>query len=250
MNRPCLNCYYGAISSWKFLFGGTQWNGYGFTNVGKTRIDFRKSESYGKAKIMKLRNSLNIVLIACLTMLLVFAMAGCREEPNPGQAADTESEGDKTQQDEKPIQQFFDYRLVETNAGVRNWVLDSDLMNKYSGQRDVELITVHIDFYRAGAHFSTLTADSGLANLQTNNIFTWGDVVVITEDGRKLETQELYFDNETQLIHNDVFDRFTRDGDVIEGIGLEATPDLDYIEIKQRVEASVLDNEQSEGGRR
>ncbi len=66
-------------------------------------------------------------------------------------------------------------------------------------------------------------------------------MVVVTNDGRRLETEELFFDNETQLIHNDVFDRFTRDGDVVTGIGLEATPDLEYIEIKQRVEAEVED---------
>ncbi len=183
-------------------------------------------------------------LITALTVLIMLSLVGCSEDANTGPADEVQADAEKNPGDQMPIQQFFDYRLVETNAGIRNWVLVSDLMNKYSGQRDVELITVHIDFYRAGEKFSTLTADSGLANLQTNNIFTWGDVVVITEDGRKLETEELYFDNESQLIHNDVFNRFTREGDVIEGIGLEATPDLEYIEIKQNVEADVLDEEQ------
>ena len=140
--------------------------------------------------------------------------------------------------------------MVESNAGIRQWVLVSDLMNKYAGQPEMELITVHLDFYKNGEHFSTLTSDSGTADLNTNDIFTWGNVVVINNDGRQLETEELYFDNETQLIHNDVFDRFTREGDVIEGIGLEATPDLEYIEIKQRVEADVLDSENIEGDTR
>ena len=196
--------------------------------------------------MQKFKNLFSPVWLTGAFILVLFSFAGCRENPNA--SPDTEL-GDKEEDssiDNLPIQQFFEYRLVETNAGIRNWILASDVMNKYSGQRDVELITVHIDFYKEGEHFSTLTSDSGLVNLQTNNIFTWGDVVVVTEDGRKLETEELYFDNETQLIHNDVFDRFTRDGDVIEGIGLEATPDLEYIEIKQKVEAEVLDNEQSQ----
>ncbi len=194
--------------------------------------------------MQKFRNLFTTVWLTGALILLLFSLSGCREDTNASPATEVDDQQEKSALDQLPIQQFFDYRLVETNAGIRNWVLVSDLMNKYSGQRDAELITVHIDFYKEGAHFSTLTADSGLANLQTKNIFTWGDVVVVTEDGRKLETEELYFDNETQLIHNDVFDRFTRDGDVIEGIGLEATPDLEYIEIKQRVEADVLDNEQ------
>ncbi len=198
---------------------------------------------------MRSNNTLITLLLATLLALLLSGLSGCREETSTGVTPEEEelAKARKAAQEKMPIQQFFDYRLVETNAGVRNWVLISDLMNKYSGQRDVELVTVNIDFFKAGEHFSTLTADSGLANLQTNNIFTWGDVVIVTEDGRKLETEELYFNNETQLIYNDVFDRFTRDGDVIEGIGLEATPDLEYIEIKQNVQADVLDNNNPEG---
>ncbi len=188
------------------------------------------------------RNLFTTVLLMGLIILCLSPLTGCREDPNTG--PNSEVDTDASPAGIMPIQQFFDYRLVDTSAGVRNWVLVSDLMNKYSGQRDVELIPVHIDFYKNGVQFSTLTADSGLINQQTKNVFTWGEVVVVTEDGRRLETEELYFDNETELIHNDVFNRFTRDGDVIVGIGLEATPDLEYIEIKQQVEANVLDDEQ------
>lgn len=246
MNKLCLNCYYGVISSWNFIFAGTQPSGCGFTKDGQTQNEAHLLKAKEKKK-MNLRKYHPLFLFFVITFLMVGVLGGCREEPNLGQTAENLDDESKNELDERPIQQIFDYRLVETKAGIRSWVLDSDLMNKYSGQRDVELITVHIDFYKEGAHFSTLTADSGLANLQTNNIFTWGEVVVVTEDGRKLETEELYFDNTTRLIHNDVFDRFTRDGDIVEGIGLEATPDLEYIEIKQRVEASVLDTEQPKG---
>ena len=107
-----------------------------------------------------------------------------------------------------------------------------------------------MDFFKEGAHFSVLTADSGLANLTSKDIHTWGSVIVVTDDGRRLETEDLYFNNETQLIHNDVFNRFTRDGDVLTGMGLEATPDLEYIEIKQKVEAEVEDEANAESGSR
>lgn len=146
-----------------------------------------------------------------------------------------------------PREQFFDYQMVETSGGIRQWVLDSDEMRKFSEQEDVLLITVRMDFFRNGAHFSTLTADSGNANLVTRDIHTWGHVVVLTDDGRRLDTEDLFFTNSTQLIHNEVFNTFTREGDVVTGIGLEATPDLEYIEIKQRVEAEVGDQPASPG---
>jgi len=99
-----------------------------------------------------------------------------------------------------------------------------------------------MDFFQDGEHFSVLTADSGRADLQSKNVHTWGGVVVITDDGRKLETEDLYFNNETELIHNDVFNRFTRETDVMTGIGLEATPDLRYIELREDVQAEVDDS--------
>ena len=67
-----------------------------------------------------------------------------------------------------------------------------------------------------------VTYSSGTTNLNTRHTHVWSNVVVVTDDGRKLETEELFFDNETELITNEVFNRFTRQHDVMTGIGLEA----------------------------
>jgi LPS export ABC transporter protein LptC len=183
------------------------------------------------------------LLVVYGTFLVV--VLGCGES---GEPARTATPGAKTER--VPEQEFFGYRLIESEAGVRQWVLQSDKMLKFAGEKDVHLVILQMDFFKGGDHFSVLTADSGLANLTTKDIHTWGNVVVVTDDERRLETEELYFNNETQLIHNDVFNRFTRDGDVLTGIGLEATPDLEYIEIKQKVEAEVEDEASPESGSR
>lgn len=174
-------------------------------------------------------------LICYLLLLPVLLLAGC--------LSSEESTGEPGRRDpDQPTEQFFDYQMVETSNGIKQWVLVSSEMRKYSEQEDVQLTTVEMEFYREGEHFSTLTADSGKAHLQTRDIHTWGNVVVVTDDGRRLETEELFFSNETQLIHNEVYNVFTKELDVVTGIGLEATPDLEYIEIKQRVEAEVGDD--------
>lgn len=164
----------------------------------------------------------------------------CNHEPEEAATASSPQDGAAI-----PAQQFFDYRLIESNAGIKQWVLQSAEMQKFTGQRDVILVEVHMDFFRDGEHFSVLTSDSGRTNLQTKNIHAWGDVVVVTDDGRRLETEDLFYDNETELIHNEVFNRFTRGADVMTGIGLEATPDLEYIELKEDVQAEVDDNSQT-----
>ncbi|MFT5234424.1 MAG: LPS export ABC transporter protein LptC [Candidatus Krumholzibacteriia bacterium] len=170
---------------------------------------------------------------------LIFAvglMSGCESDEQA-----SESSVETSPAAVVPTQQIFDYRLIESDAGVKQWILESDEMQKFNGQREVVLIRVHMDFFEDGEHFSVLTADSGRADLDNRNVHTWGNVVVITDDGRKLETEDLYFNNETELIHNEVFNRFTREFDVMTGIGLEATPDLEYIELKEDVKAEVDD---------
>ncbi len=182
----------------------------------------------------------HLVTAAGLSLLLLVAACDQDAESVATKAAEPTRE--------VPAQQFFDYRLIESKGGVKQWVLESAEMQKFTGQRDVIMREVHMDFYQDGEHFSVLTADSGRANLHTKDIHTWGNVVVITDDGRQLETEDLYFNNETELIHNDVFNRFTRDSDVMTGIGLEATPDLEYIELKRDVKAEV-DDTSDMGGR-
>jgi len=173
----------------------------------------------------------------CLAILVSVGLIGCSE---------TEQTPAVQRSGAIPDQQFYDYRLIESAGGIKRWVLESDRMEKYADREDVELFTVRMQFYRDGEYFSTLTAERGQANLTSKNLFAWGNVVVVTDDGRKLETEELHYDNDRGLIHNEVFDRFTRDGDVITGIGLEATPDLEYFEIKQRVQAEVGDEAAAE----
>ena len=169
-----------------------------------------------------------------LTGFLVAAcwLGGCSDRDEPRSLS---------QGDDLPDQQFYDYRLIESTGGIKRWVLESDKMEKYADREDVELYNLQMDFYRDGEYFSTLTSERGQANLTTKKMFTWGNVVVVTEDGRRLETSELHYDNVSGLIFNDVFDRFTRDEDVMTGIGLEATPDLEYFELKEQVQAELGD---------
>lgn len=169
-----------------------------------------------------------------ILLLALLLATGCADEQQPTETA--RAAGPRV-----PIQEFLDFRHIETDNGVRQWVLNGDRMQKFSEQEDALLVTVKMDFFEEGAYFSTLTSDSGLVNLQTKDVHTWGDVVVVTEDGRRLECSELFFSDETGLITNDVFNRFTRGRDVTTGIGLEASSDLENVVLREDVVFDVAD---------
>jgi len=182
--------------------------------------------------------------LAAMAMLigLSLLLGACSSESEPGvqeiQIAMTA---------DAPIQTLFDYRLVQSTAGVKDWVLQSAEMKKFAGQREAQLLDVRVDFFQDGAHFSRLTSDSGSVQLQTQDVHTWGHVVVVTDDGRRLETEELLFDQKSGLVRNEVANRFVRGADVMTGIGLEATPDLEYIVIKRNVLVEVNDSAEATG---
>ena len=146
-----------------------------------------------------------------------------------------------------PDQELFDYVITETEDGAKKCVLISDKLQKFADSEDVQLFELKMKFFDNDKLTSTITSRRGKANLDSGKLFAWNEVVVISEDGRKLETEELHYDDETGLIVNDVFDRFTRGSDVMTGYGMEATPELDYFELKDRVKAFVVsEDEQKE----
>jgi len=93
--------------------------------------------------------------------------------------------------------------------------------------------SIHADFFdRDGSHNSILTADSGVVFNQTNNLVAYGQVVVISDSGIVLETQELRWDNEKQKIISDVPVRFTTLEDTLVGDSFISDPDLTNYEIR------------------
>ena len=169
----------------------------------------------------------------CVAALLLLFAAGCGEDSRVAETTDPPAD--------MPDQELFDTSIYDSREGVRRWRLDSDRLARWHDRDEAQLYEVHMEFYRADTLFSTLTSERGRANQKTNDLFTWGNVVVVTRDGRRLETEELYYEERTGLIHNDVFNRFTRGVDVMTGIGMEATPELDYFELKESVEATVVE---------
>jgi len=93
--------------------------------------------------------------------------------------------------------------------------------------------SIHGDFFdRDGSHNSVLTADSGIVFNQTNNLVAYGEVVVVSDSGIVLETQELRWDNERQKIISDVPVRFTTQDDTLVGDSFISDPDLSNYEIR------------------
>lgn len=93
--------------------------------------------------------------------------------------------------------------------------------------------SIHIDFYdKDGNHNSILTADSGKVYNDSNDLVAFGRVVVLSDSGIILETEQLHWDDENQKIVSTVPVRFTTDQDTLMGDSFVSDPDLRNYEIR------------------
>lgn len=141
---------------------------------------------------------------------------------------------------EIPDQVIENSTIVFTVDGVKSTVVRADYIAKYE-KKDYALAKVlNIDFYdKEGRHTSNLTAREGKIRERKQQLEVEGDVIVLTDQGVKLETQTLKWDPQKNKIVTDDFVKITRQKDVITGYGLETDQELKNFKIKRNVKGEL-----------
>jgi LPS export ABC transporter protein LptC len=179
-------------------------------------------------------------IFALLIVLGLLLASGCGEKEEESPSPTTES----------PIQTIYGYHTVETERGQMRWELFGNRAERYAGEEDLHLIGVRMYFYSEGNLSATLTSKTGSVNENTRNMVAKGDVKIVTEDDRTLQSEVLNWDNERRIISTDLFFRATDADKVLTGIGLETDPKMTDLVIKQQVEGDAPESSQEsvEGG--
>jgi LPS export ABC transporter protein LptC len=164
-------------------------------------------------------------IIALAFVAAVVVSVGCQETGatppvNAGAVADT---ADQT---------LFGVRLTLADRGVQRALLQADTAFTYEDNSRTELRTVRSTFYtETGLKNGTLTSREGTYNVRSQNMEARGNVIVISDDGRRLETPQLRFDTGRNEISGDSAFVLTRPGEILQGIGFIADPALTHIRI-------------------
>ena len=101
-----------------------------------------------------------------------------------------------------PEQEMWDTQLTATKNGRLEAIVKFGHMVRYEGNDFAQLDEgVIVDFYNAkGVHSSTLTSLRGEFNDKTNDVKAIGNVIVVSDTGVTLFTEELFFDNKTEKV--------------------------------------------------
>ena len=114
-----------------------------------------------------------------------------------------------------------------TKDGIRRSEVQADTAYFYENTQVTQLRNVRVVFYDlTGKESSTLTAKTGTYRWQDGSMQANGKVVVISPDGRKLQTDTLKYDNATNTISTNTHFIMDRGTDHLEGQSFRSDPDF------------------------
>jgi LPS export ABC transporter protein LptC len=148
-------------------------------------------------------------------------------------------------------QVIFGLSTHVSQEGVRQATLDADTAFMFDDATRLELREMRLTFFTTqGTQSAVLTAREGTRNTRTNEMEARGDVVLVSEDGRQLMSEQLRYDEAADQISSDSAFVSIENGRRLEGIGFRANSDLSRWQCLQACRASGTVNIPSTPGER
>ena len=164
-----------------------------------------------------------LVVVAALAGTLLGAGACTDTAPPPVSTGTREDTAERT---------IFGLRTLLTDRGLMRAELVGDTAYFFDDNTRIEIADVKVTFYASnGAKNATLTSREGTYNTRQNRMEARGDVVVVSEDGRRLTSPQLRFDQVRNEISSDSAFTLTEPGRSVRGIGFVSDPDMNNIRI-------------------
>lgn len=129
-------------------------------------------------------------------------------------------------------QVMFGARFNLTDKGLSRAELLSDTAYFFEDNTRVELRKVEVTFFTAsGARDAYLTSKRGTYSSRLSMMIARGDVVVITEEGRRLTTPYLKYSEPDNEISSDSAFVLTEPGRRLAGVGFRSDPNMQNVQI-------------------
>jgi LPS export ABC transporter protein LptC len=145
------------------------------------------------------------------------------------------------QSEDSPDAIIEKFHLVSTFKGVKRWEMYSDIARLYQTQRLAYSDNIYAQYYKQDKLASTLTADKAIINTDTNATEADGHVVLVAENGSRLDTDKLNWNPDTDEIKTDEKVHVLKGSDEITAIGMVADTELNNIHFNRDVHSKVRD---------
>jgi LPS export ABC transporter protein LptC len=161
-----------------------------------------------------------IPVVACLTL----AAAAC---PSAKGKTQVKAKATTAVIPDSADQIIFGGRIFLTDQGVSKGVLLADTVLTYDEGTRMELRRVNVTFYTSvGLKDGVLTARAGTYNSRLSRLDARGDVVVVRNDGKRLSSPQLVYDQVRNQIFTDSAFVLNEPSRTFTGLGFESDPQL------------------------
>ncbi len=160
-----------------------------------------------------------------LLMIFLTVMIGCSAERDENNTA--------ISTEEYPDQETWDTNLLITKDGMRIGYLKAAHVKKYSSRKMTYFEDgLQVDFYNStGEHTSVLNSDGGWIHDVKQDMYAYGNVVVVSDSGATLYTDTLQWDNKLQKIISNIPVKITTKDDTLFGDSFISDPGLSNYEL-------------------
>lgn len=134
----------------------------------------------------------------------------------------------------------FTYRFMNKDKPV--WILYSKKAEVFRNEDLIKVDGVHLVFYKNGKQDTVLDSSFGEVREQKKLLTAISNVILKTSDGSTLYTEILHWDDNVSKLYTDAPVKIVRpNGDIVEGIGMEAYHNLEKLVIKRRVKGLIYE---------
>jgi LPS export ABC transporter protein LptC len=160
--------------------------------------------------------------IASILLIIAVIISACSEE-KVKPSIDTSIKGA-----ELPSQESWNSTVFFTDSGKTKAVLKAGHLRVFENSKETLLDSnITVDFYNEQDSISTvLTAKRGKVNDATNDLYAFDSVVVVSDSGTTLKTDELMWRNKDRKIVSDKFVTILSSKEKIQGFGFESDQSL------------------------
>ncbi|HEU4565217.1 MAG TPA: LPS export ABC transporter periplasmic protein LptC [Gemmatimonadaceae bacterium] len=154
------------------------------------------------------------------------AAAACSERKPPPVAVGRDMLG------EQADQIMFNINTILTDRGMMRAQLQADTAYFFDDNSRVELRGVQTTFYDAtGKRSSVLTSREGTYNMRSQETEARKNVVVVSDEGRRLETEQLRYNQVRDEISSDSAFVLTEPTRRLTGIGFVSDPNMRHVQV-------------------
>jgi len=170
-------------------------------------------------------------------MLLLALVAGCSNNDKSSNVGDLTSDSIT-----HPTSEVSGAKIYLYDRGRVTTEIVADNILKFESKDSTMAYVVDINSFDSLGNVAThVVGDSSVIKEADGRFTIFGNVVVTTEDGMRLETDYLHWNSKNDRIYTDAFVRITTPEEVLRGWGMEADRRLKRYKILHQVSGEMDD---------